>query len=156
METKDLAEKVLDKNIDWVFASDDDKNKFIKAMNDFAEMKAKEFAMWIDDNHWIRDSFPHKGFEDDLLRYSNIGTIETIDDKLELLTIDELYELFKNEMKQQNSNNNQEKIYQYNVFHNIFGEIDKVIIMGKNVEEAKANFKKIYGNFEITNIEKLN
>lgn len=59
-------------------------------------------------------------------------------------------------MKQQNSNNNQEKTYQYNVFHNIFGEIDKVIIMGKNVEEAKANFKKIYGNFEITNIEKLN
>ena len=26
-------------------------------------------------------------------------------------------------MKQQKSNNNQEKIYQYNVFHNIFGEI---------------------------------
>jgi hypothetical protein len=99
METKDLAEKVLDKNIDWVFASDDDKNKFIKAMNDFAEMKAKEFAMWIDDNNWIRDPFTRKDFEDDLLWYSNIRTIETIDDKFELLTIDELYELFKNETK---------------------------------------------------------
>ncbi len=38
------AEKILHKNIDWVFASDDDKNKFIKSMNEFAEMKAKEFA----------------------------------------------------------------------------------------------------------------
>lgn len=33
------AEKILHKNIDWVFASDDDKNKFIKAMNEFAEIK---------------------------------------------------------------------------------------------------------------------
>jgi hypothetical protein len=72
------AEKILHKNIDWVFASDDDKNKFIKAMNEFAEMKAKEFAQWIDNNYWICDPF-RKEFNDNLL------------------TIDELYELFKKE-----------------------------------------------------------
>ena len=60
------AEKILHKNIDWVFASDDDKNKFIKSMNEFAEMKAKEFAKWIDDNNWICDPFPRKEFDDNL------------------------------------------------------------------------------------------
>jgi hypothetical protein len=92
------AEKILHKNIDWVFASDDDKNKFIKAMNEFAEMKAKKFAQWIDDNNWICDPFPRKEFNDNLLRYSNISTIDIhSDDKIKLLTIDELYELFKKE-----------------------------------------------------------
>lgn len=102
------AEKILHKNIDWVFASDDDKNKFIKAMNEFAEMKAKEFAQWIDNNNWICDPFPRKEFNDNLLRYSNIATIDIYsDNKIEryftnrsmndILTIDELYELFKKE-----------------------------------------------------------
>ena len=91
------AEKILHKNIDWVFASDDDKNKFIKSMNEFAEMKAKKFAQWID-NNWICDPFPRKEFDDNLLRYSNIATIDIhSDDKIKLLTIDELYELFKKE-----------------------------------------------------------
>lgn len=101
MNTKNtIAEKILNKNIDWVFASDDDKNKFIKAMNEFAEMKAKEFTQWIDDNNWIRDPYPREEFNDNLLRYSNIATIDIhSDDEIKLLTIDELYELFKNEMK---------------------------------------------------------
>jgi hypothetical protein len=58
--------------------------------------EAKEFAQWIDNNNWICDPFPRKEFNDNLLRYSNIATIDIhSDDKIQLLTIDELYELFK-------------------------------------------------------------
>jgi hypothetical protein len=56
---------------------------------------AIEFSEWISDN-WIKDPFPRKEFDDDIIRYSNIGNIGG-EEQLKLHTIQELYEIFSNE-----------------------------------------------------------
>jgi len=62
----------------------------------YSKQTAIEFAEWISDNGWIKDPFPQKGFNDDILRYTNIATIDIhSDDKLVILTIEELFEMFE-------------------------------------------------------------
>ena len=56
---------------------------------------AIQFITWVDDGAWIRDPFHRKEFNDDQLRYSNIATIDIhSDDKLQVFTIEELYDKF--------------------------------------------------------------
>ena len=56
---------------------------------------AIQFITWVDDNHWIRDPFPREEFKDDKLRYSDIAVIDIhSDDKLQVFTIEELYDKF--------------------------------------------------------------
>jgi len=64
-------------------------------LSEAIKMVAIKFHTYIDDNGWIRDPFPRKGFEDNKLRYSNIAMIGIdSDEQLKFFTIDELYEMF--------------------------------------------------------------
>jgi hypothetical protein len=45
--------------------------------------------------------------------------------------------------------------YQYDVFHEIHGDVSVATVRGKNWADAKKVFKKIYGNFKITHHQRL-
>lgn len=62
---------------------------------DDKSINAIKFAEWVSDN-WIKDPFPRKEFDDDIIRYSNIGNIDG-EEELKIHTIEELYEIFSNE-----------------------------------------------------------
>lgn len=55
-----------------------------------------DFTEWVSDN-WIKDPFPRKEFNDDIVRYTNIASIDYhSDDKLKIYTIEELYSIYTN------------------------------------------------------------
>lgn len=45
--------------------------------------------------------------------------------------------------------------YQYDVFYEIHGDMATATVRGNNWADAKKVFKKIYGNFKITNHQRL-
>lgn len=63
--------------------------------------RAVYFAEWISDNGWIRDPFPRREFNDEVLRYTNISEIDKdSDEELKIHTIEELYKMFINRNEQ--------------------------------------------------------
>jgi hypothetical protein len=45
--------------------------------------------------------------------------------------------------------------YRYDIFYDIHGDMATATVRGKNVEDAKRVFKKIYGGWKITNVQRL-
>lgn len=67
----------------------------MEILTECSKMLAINFAEWLNDNHWIKDPFPRKEFDDDIIRYSNIADVDICEDeKLITYTINELYDKF--------------------------------------------------------------
>lgn len=47
------------------------------------------------------------------------------------------------------------RIYRYDIFYDIHGEIATATVMGYNIPDAKKRFKNIYGGWKITNVQRL-
>lgn len=43
----------------------------------------------------------------------------------------------------------------YDVFYDIHGDMATAQVRGKNMQEAKKSFKKIYGGWKITNVQRV-
>lgn len=66
-------------------------------MEQYAKQEAIAFEEWVSENGWIKDPLPTTEFDDDICRYTNIAVIDiSSDEKLKILTVEQLYELFKN------------------------------------------------------------
>jgi hypothetical protein len=45
--------------------------------------------------------------------------------------------------------------YKYDIFYDIHGDMATATVRGKNIDDAKRVFKKIYGGWKITNVQRL-
>ena len=45
--------------------------------------------------------------------------------------------------------------YRYDIFYEIHGDMATATVMGYNKPDAKRRFKKIYGGWKITNVQRL-
>jgi hypothetical protein len=45
--------------------------------------------------------------------------------------------------------------YRYDIFYDIHGDMATATVMGYNIPDAKRRFKKIYGGWKITNVQRL-
>jgi hypothetical protein len=45
--------------------------------------------------------------------------------------------------------------YRYDIFYDIHGDMATATVRGKNIDDAKRVFKKIYGGWKITNVQRL-
>lgn len=109
---------------------------------------AINFTEWVCDN-WIKDPFPRKEFDDDIIRYTNIGSIYG-EEELKIYTIKELYEIFCIEVlgiKSKEKNVNKDNIippmtHPYGK-HWQQPELSEVVICDKYATMNQAAFKKL-------------
>lgn len=58
-------------------------------------------------------------------------------------------------MKEEPKKTTVRRIYRYDIFYDIHGYMATGTVMGYNIPDAKRRFKKMYGGFKITNVQRL-